>query len=211
MSHIQAEALLLPLVENGVEIYSKSAEFMVDYGIRKMKELLNRAVGGYASFEDKIRPLVVMVANPTEGRYKLMNFGFDSGKPYKYPFLRSYLEPKTAMMFYFSNKDGSMFTGVSGYMWFLGANDQAHNSLAIGFSHPYIGSVKTEAHFLAGASDKSQPESQRETEVKNFAYQISNCMEGTNNPGVSREYIEALPFILVDLRYVDEKAAFNKC
>ena len=141
--------------------------------------MVNAAFGAGSDFKDKKRPLILTVVNNLPCGAKLDRWDFDSGKAYSHPPLGTVLQPGHAHIFYLSEKDGSLWTGVSGWMEYRRLDNGRVG--CIGFSNPWSGAVKTQ-----GNSGEYGP-------------WCWDHMQNTMNNGVSRIDLSNVPQVIVYL------------
>jgi len=122
------------------KVGTKLATDLLKRGVSMLNSHLDIMFGGVVTnIQEKTRAVSVTIVNESNKKLSFRRVWFDSGKVF-HAFNNYEVVPNGGYTVgYFSNTDGSWFTGVGGIAEFQASDGQWWY---IGFSHPYAGSVK---------------------------------------------------------------------
>lgn len=124
---------------------SKVGEQVKEKAMELMKHQLDTFLGADTAFSAKSRPLFVTVTHdlPDDDLVlTLKEVKFVSGRMEKSPAIGFTFKKGEAAIFAMCNRDGSIMTGVGGYMKFQGSDGSCYS---VAFSNPWSGSWKCKA------------------------------------------------------------------
>jgi hypothetical protein len=121
----------------------------MDFYVGQITSTLGTISGLGPEFSAKARPIVINVVNRADNvvsgeSWELVDQYAWAGRIFHSPPTGSTLNGNAGHFFYFANRDNSVMTGVNGEIKYKSRHSS--KTMTIGFSNPYIGSLKVSAY-----------------------------------------------------------------